>query len=448
MVKDKVLSTILKYNLIEKNDKILIGLSGGADSVCLFYVLNELRDKYNLTIECAHVNHLIRGQEAESDAEFVSQLCNRHSLKLHLINEDVVKFAKTNGLTVEEAGRIVRYNYFIKSAGDEFKIATAHTKDDNAENILINLIKGNKPLGILPKRDNIIRPLIEVEKTEILDYLSEKEYRTDSTNFSDIYLRNKIRLSLIPFIKEKFNKNFTNTVYNVSDVLFCENEYFSEVIRGFLEKNLKIHENSLIISLNAMKNLHLALKRRLIIELYLILNKGKSELSYKNINDVIKLSDKGETGKKTQLPNSITAEISYENLIFHKNTADSKEFFYELSLNNSVDVVEINKKFTLSEKELSISYKYLYKIDSKEIIIRNKKNGDRVKIKNGHKNVSDIFTDKKIPRNVRELTPVILSKSEIIVIPGIYHIFYKESLGNIFLYIGDIRWLVTLKTYF
>jgi len=436
MFKDKIVSTILKYDLIKKNDKILIGLSGGADSVCLFHVLSEIREEFNLTIECAHINHMIRDEEATRDADFVKKLCDDCNIKIHILNEDVKKFAKKNGLTVEESGRIIRYNYFIKTAGADFKIATAHTKDDNAENVLMNLIKGNNPLGIAPKRENIIRPLIEVEKTEIFDYLQEKEYKTDSSNFSEIYLRNKVRISLIPLIKEKFNQNFTNTVYNTSDILLFENDYFDGIVNDFIKKNAEFNENSLVLSLKSMEKLHLAVKRRVVKKLYLSLNQGKSELSYKNITDVIVLLGKAQTGKKIVLPSRIFAEISYENLVFYKNSQKIGKYSYELCVNNSVIVPELGLEFILSEKELLISYKKLYKISCEKITIRSRENGDRVRIKSGHKNLSDLYTDNKIPRDVREKTPVILNDDKIIIIPDIYE--HKETaVNNLFLYIGE-----------
>jgi len=437
MFKKKIVSTIFKYNLIENNDKILIGLSGGADSVCLFHILYELGEEFNLTLECAHINHGIRGEEADNDAEFVKKLCGMHNIKIHILKKDVKKYAEINGLSVEEAGRIVRYSYFDELAGDDFKIATAHTKDDNAENVLINLLRGNKPLGINPLRDNIIRPLIEVEKSEIIAYLAEREYRTDSTNFSDIYLRNKVRLQLIPFIKEKFNRNFTNTVYNISNVLFCENEYFSEIVDEFLGIHLVKDEKRLILSVKEVKKLHRAVKRRLVKELYLAVNKGKSDLSYKNINDVLNLIENEKTGKKIVLPKDIIAEISYENLIFRENKKE-KAYFYELSLNNTVEISEIDKKFILSDREMDISYKYLYKIYADRLIIRSKEAGDRVKIKNGHKNLSDMFTDKKIPHYIREVTPMILANDEIIIVPDIY-ISENVNKGHLYLYIGEIQ---------
>ena len=432
-----VVKKVVSAKLINKNDKILLGLSGGADSVCLFYILNELKNEYNLTIECAHVNHLIRGEEADKDTEFVKKLCDSNNIKIHILKKDVKKYAEEKGLSAEEAGRIVRYSYFNEIAGDDFLIATAHTKDDNAENVLINLMRGNIPLGILPKRNNIIRPLIELTKDEILTYLDNREYRTDSSNLSDIYLRNKVRLFLIPYIKEKFNKNFTNTVYNISNVLFCEEDYFSNIINDFIAENLKIKDEFLILELKEVKKLHLAVKRRLVKRLYLMLNIGKSELSYKNISDVIKLIENNKTGKKIVLPNGIITEISYKNLIFHKNPIhEKKTYFYELSMNNSVDVLEINKKFNLTDKETNISYEYLYKINSQKIIIRSKKNGDKVKIRDGHKRLSDMFTDKKIPHDIRENTPVIIADDEIIILPDIYE---TKTNGNIFLYIGELK---------
>ena len=419
------------FNLLNKGDYILVGLSGGADSVCLFHILNEIKDEYNLTIECAHINHLLRGESADGDMEFVSDLCKAQNIKLHILKKDAAEFAQKNKLSIEESGRIIRYNFFEKiiSKNKNGKIATAHTKNDNAETVLFNLIKGNMPLGIKTKRDNIIRPLINVEKSEIIEYLNENkfEYRTDETNFSTDFVRNKIRIDLIPKIKEEFNQNFTNTVYNVSDILEIENNFMDAEVNKSFEK-CTCRNDKIIADIDFLAQLHPAILRRLIKKIFYRLS--SETIFYTNIIDIENLIKKSHTGKKLTLPDNIIAEISYNELTFYRNIIKKLDFSYELKLNKELIIDEIGISILLSDKVLEKTHA-VYEINANydKLIVRNKKDGDKVFIEkiNGHKRISDIFTDKKIPRDEREKKPIFLYNDKIVLIPGL---FSENNLKN------------------
>ena len=223
---DKINKVISDYNLLEKNDKILVALSGGADSVCLCLVLKEL----GFNISAAHINHKIR-EEAYDDVEFVKEFCKNNYIHLHLLEEDVRKIAAEEKVSEEVAGRNVRYSFFKKIA-EEFgydKIAVAHNQDDNAETVLLNLIRGtgSKGLCAIPlKRGNIVRPLLKTSREEIEEYLKSKKqsFVTDKTNFECNYNRNKIRNIVIRQIKE-INPSFVDNVSRTSDIIREENEF-------------------------------------------------------------------------------------------------------------------------------------------------------------------------------------------------------------------------------
>ncbi|MDI3312535.1 MAG: tRNA lysidine(34) synthetase TilS, partial [Thermoanaerobacterium sp.] len=209
---DSFEKTIKEYKMIEKGDKIVIGVSGGPDSICLLNLLLEMKEKYELKLYVVHVNHMLRGADADSDALFVKNVCKGINIPFFLFKEDVRKYAEEKGLSEEAAGREIRYNAFsevLKKVGGD-KIAIAHNKNDVAETILLNILRGAGTaglVGIKPVNGYIIRPLIRTTRDEILDYLTSKDlgYVIDATNKEDVYRRNRIRLKLIPFIEENFD---------------------------------------------------------------------------------------------------------------------------------------------------------------------------------------------------------------------------------------------------
>ena len=203
MITEKVLKTVQENNMLSTGDMVLLGVSGGADSVCLLCVLKELFEGLDITV--LHLHHGIRGAEADRDAEFVRELCKKHGAEFILVKRDIPAFAKERGLSEEEAGRIARYEEFEKAAKERgiTKIAVAHNMNDAAETFIHNLCRGTGLaglIGIAPVSGNIIRPLISVSRAEIEEYLKEKgeSFVTDSTNLSGEYTRNRIRNTVIP----------------------------------------------------------------------------------------------------------------------------------------------------------------------------------------------------------------------------------------------------------
>ncbi|MCC8072969.1 MAG: tRNA lysidine(34) synthetase TilS, partial [Clostridiales bacterium] len=198
---NKVIGTIKKYNMLSYGERVLIAVSGGADSMALLNILLEVRDEYNLDIEVAHIEHGIRGEESESDALFVSDFCKRNKIVFHIKSINAVEEAKEAKMGVEEYSRQVRYDFFNSLECD--KIATAHSLSDSIETTVFRLIRGSGlkgVCGISPVRGKIIRPLIECTSSEIREFCKEKniDYCIDSTNNDNSYSRNYIRNVLLP----------------------------------------------------------------------------------------------------------------------------------------------------------------------------------------------------------------------------------------------------------
>ena len=219
---NRVTATVEKYGLLEKGDSVIVALSGGADSTALLSVFVSLKEKYNLSIYAAHINHNIRGDEAKRDENFCKILCKKFNTELFIKSVDVPTLAKQQKISEELCGRNVRYAFFEELSQKLCaKIATAHTASDNAETLIFNIARGASLAGlsaIPPKRGNIIRPLIELSRGDIESYCEENnlEYVTDSTNLADDYTRNYIRHNIIPCLK-KLNPSFERTALGLSE---------------------------------------------------------------------------------------------------------------------------------------------------------------------------------------------------------------------------------------
>ncbi len=315
MFKDDILETITRYNLIQNGDKIVVGLSGGPDSISLINVLDEIRKDNTINISfdlvAAHVNHNIR-EEAKADEEFVVNYCKEKNIQIYVLSIDIQKKAKEEKKGTEETGREVRYNFFeevlIKTKSN--KIATAHTANDNAETVMMNMMRGcgiSGLKGIRPVRNNkYIRPLIDTTREEIEKYCEEYDLnpRIDKTNFENDYTRNKIRNLLIPMIKEEFNPNIIMTLNRLSDIVDEENEYLDNCTKQKYEEIL-IEERvgkQIVLDLKSFNKQDLVIKKRLILHAINIFQGNVQGIGKVHIDDIIKLCEKN-LGNKYLTPN-------------------------------------------------------------------------------------------------------------------------------------------------
>ena len=237
-MRDKVLRFIEENRLIEKGDKVIVAVSGGADSVSLLHLIISIKELYNLSVSAYHFNHMIRGEEADRDQRFVRALCEKWDVPLYEAKADVPYLAARDGESVELCGRRLRYEAMPKLDGA--KIATAHNLNDNAETVLMNLVRGSgiAGLGGIPvQRDNIIRPLLSCSRVEIEAYCAENglEYVTDSTNLSDEYTRNKLRLNVLPLLRG-MNPALDEGVLRMASVMRDADAYLDKVAEEALSE--------------------------------------------------------------------------------------------------------------------------------------------------------------------------------------------------------------------
>ncbi len=312
-MKNKVLETIQKYKLIENNDKIVLGVSGGPDSIAMLNILNDIKNddniNLNFSIVVAHINHLIR-EEAKQDEEYVKEFCKERNIEFYSKSIDVQKIANTNKIGTEEAGRNVRYEFFdevlIKTNSN--KIAIAHNKNDKIETIIMHILRGsgiNGLKGIEPKREKYIRPLIECERNQIEEYCQKENLnpRIDKTNFENIYTRNKIRNVVIPYIKKEFNENIINTMDRFSNLITEEDKYIENQVKDiFNDIKLEENENQVVLQLKLFNLQEKVIKSRLILYTITRIFGSTNGIEKIHIEDIIKLCN-NNIGNKYLTPN-------------------------------------------------------------------------------------------------------------------------------------------------
>ena len=310
-LEDKVLKTIKKYNLIENGDKIVLAVSGGPDSIAMLNILNKFKTNncIDFDICVAHVNHMIR-EEAKEDEEFVKSYCKKNKIEFYSKSIDVKKLAHNNKVGTEEMGRIVRYEFFdeiIKKKHFD-KVAIAHNKNDKAETIIMNILRGtgiSGLKGIEAKVGKYIRPLIECERKEIEQYCEEKklEPRIDKTNFENTYTRNKIRNVIIPYVKKEFNPNIIETLDRLSELVKEEDIYIKkQVEKEYKEILLSENDNEIILDLKAFNLKEKVIKSRIILYTIKRLLKTSNGVAKIHIDDIIKLCS-NNIGNKYLTPN-------------------------------------------------------------------------------------------------------------------------------------------------
>ena len=324
-LEEKFLKTIKEGNLIQKKDKIVVGVSGGPDSITLLECLNKYKEKLEIEIIVAHINHLIRKDSTE-DEQYVENICKKMNIKCYIKRENVLNIAKNEKIGTEEAGRKVRYKFFDEILKKEKanKIAIAHNMNDNAETILLNLLRGtglNGLEGIQPMEYNkYIRPLINISRKEIEEYVEKNKLKPkiDYTNKENIYKRNKIRNELLPYLK-KINPNIVESLSRLSKIVKEENTYIKKETEKIYD-NIKIKDEKNLgkieLDIKEFNKLEIAIKKNLIIKCIEETIGDSRNIEKINIDDIIKICS-NNIGNKYILPNKkIKILIKNKKIIF------------------------------------------------------------------------------------------------------------------------------------
>ncbi|WP_074351194.1 tRNA lysidine(34) synthetase TilS [Proteiniborus sp. DW1] len=437
-MREKVINVIKEYGLIEKDDKIVVGVSGGPDSMALLYILKDVREEINFSIYVAHVNHGIRKEEADADEEFVRSVCLKNSFPFYSIKVNMDQYAAENKLTSEEAGRAIRYDFFNKILNDlgGGKIAVAHNKNDQAETLLMRFFRGTGLEGLRGmeyKNMNIIRPLLDISREEIEDFCRNNNIsvRIDRTNLEPIYGRNRTRLEVIPYIIKNYNKGIIDTLSRTARLMQMDSEF----ILGIADErfnNLVVEEspNSIVLYIDRLKNEHYSIRTRIIRKSIEKINGSLKGIEEKHINNIISLIDENITGKSINITNNIIIKTSYGKMIIQKeNKYNIKSFKYTFDIGDTIDINELgaivtSKIVPISEVDIKQSKGFIKFFDYDKIkgrlCIRNRRDGDRFAPlgMRGTKKLKDFFIDEKIPRDERDRIPIIEDGEKIIWVVG------------------------------
>ncbi len=435
----KVNNFINDNQMLNKGERLVIGLSGGADSVCLLYVLVNLADKYDYSrkdIFAVHINHRIRGAEADGDQTFAEELCNKLGVNFICFKKDIIAYAKELSLTVEEAGRKYRYDCFEKVALENncTKIAVAHNKNDLAETVIFNMLRGSglKGMsGMLPVRDKVIRPILNVTRKEILDYLCEnnQDYRTDSTNEGIDYDRNKIRHIILPAMEE-INSGAVGHICQMAEE--AKNSY-KYIHNKALESYDGLSEaddfgKTISLDINMLYKSSPVLQEHLIHEAIGDVADGKKDITRKHIMAVVGLIYQ-DTGKIVELPYNIRARRSYDRLIITDKKQDVLDYNIEIKGEGNYEIPgwgSIEFKIIDNTSDIEIPKKiYTKMLDygkiKDKLCIRTPEDGDYVtfNLEGSVKKLSRIFIDNKIDREDRANWPVLACGNHIVWVLGV-----------------------------
>ena len=437
-MKRRVKNTIEEYDLIDKKDKVVIGVSGGHDSMALLYVLNSLKTDMDFKIIVAHINHGVRGLESDGDEEYVKAICLKLDLEFYSKRVNMDEYAKRHKMTSEEAGRELRYNFFreiVNETGAQ-KIAVAHNKNDQAETLLQRFMRGTGIDGLRGmeyKNGHIIRPILAVERSEIEQYCEEQfiEPRIDKTNFMPIYGRNKVRLELIPFMEKTFNSGIINTLFRTSETMKLDSDFLEEQTGLELKNAIKSREKDrIVLDSEKLKQMHKAIMSRVIRAAIEKLNQNLKGVEKKHIEDIISLIRNKKTGKSIDIASGITIKTSYEDLILEKKqVVEKKDYIYKINVNDINYIPELDIKikasvYSIEDVNIDFNNPFLKCFDydniESEIYIRNRRNGDSfVPIgMSGHKKLKDFFIDQKIAKEKRDKLALILDGETIIWVVG------------------------------
>lgn len=436
----KVMSYIKDNNLIKSGDKVLVALSGGPDSVCLLNILYNLKAELNIEVGAAHLNHLLRDKDAFEDEEYVKTLCKSLDIPCFVKRVDINKYSKDKKMSSEMAGREARYNFFDDIVKDEgyTKIATAHNANDQAETILFRLMRGSGIeglCGIKVRRDKIIRPILCLSRKEVEEYIeiNNLKPRIDKTNFEKIYNRNKIRLDMIPYIKENFNEDIIQTLNRMSVLLQKDNEFIENSARSFYEKHCIEQSDYFIIKKEIFDNKEAVVTR---VIRYALTNFSKTHYDFemKHIYEICNLA-KNNSGKAIDLPNKIYAENIYgdiyikerininnidvkQEIVVNKNEINGKKIFFN-NENIEFSLLKNDSNLDLNQNNL-IKYFDFDKIND-SISLRKRKNGDKIIPlgMKGSKKIKDLFIDMKVPKEERDCIPLLCFDENISWIVGI-----------------------------
>jgi len=421
--------------MLREGDRVIAAVSGGPDSVCLLHCLVELAPEYGIELLAAHFNHKLRGEDSDRDEQFVEDLCKRLNVPLSLAGEDMAAVSRREKGSLEELCRKSRHGFLEGLAREKGfgKIALGHNLDDQAETVLMNVIRGtgiDGLKGIDPVRDCFIRPLIGIERKEIIDFLSARgiPWRTDQSNSENSFRRNSIRNSLIPFIRENYNPSIVDTLGRLANIARSENEFLDSLMEKAASSWDPLPGRGMKIPTGELLGHHPALRKRIIKSALEGLSPVKGGISHEHISAVLKAAGGKEPGVSLDLPFGISARREYDFLVIERRPAEGKPFEYAVPIPGTLMLAEAGMAFRFElmhsiPGNFGDSWRAYMDMDKivHPLVFRNARPGDRIEPfgMEGKKKLQDVFTDTKVPRARRKLIPVLADACSVLWVPGV-----------------------------
>ena len=435
---NQIRSFIQKQHMLELRDRVVVGVSGGADSMCLLNVLMQLQTDYQLTLFVVHVNHGIRGAESDAEEAYVREFCESRKIHISCFRVPVLDIARDSGKSVEEAGRNIRYQLFEQEAAQHncHKIAIAHNMNDNAETVLFHLFRGSMvkgASGIRSVRDKIIRPLLETKRETIEEWLTKQKivYCTDSSNLSLDYSRNRIRNQILNVAVNEINVKSIEHLSLFANQMEQIAEYLRKVTKEIFQRVARVKDGKLIIDINILEQEDLLIQQ-LVMKLAIEqISLEQKDIEAVHVNSALSLMGK-QSGKEIHLPHHIIVKRGYTTLILGRihneervpNTSYTPDIPGEWSCFES----PYGMRFELLEKQVGVDipkncYTKWFDYDKIKdaVVIRTKQQGDFLQInKNGgKKTIKSLFIDEKVSKEKRERMYLVTAGSHVLWIPEI-----------------------------
>ena len=434
IILERIKKTIQKYKLLEKKDRILIAYSGGVDSTGLINLLLELREEWSFELFLGHFNHKLR-QKADEDEQFVKRMARKYSLPLFVGSKDVRSSARAKKLNIEEAGRELRYDFLKKTAlkiGGA-KIATGHTMTDQAETFLMRLMRGSGLrglAGIFPVVEGmIVRPLIQIERKDIEAYLKEKriECRIDESNLDRRFLRNRIRLDLIPYIQENFEPEIVSSLGRITSIIREENSLLEKIAQEKTKRAVLKKNNRISLEVKPLSSLPRAMARRVVRDFISELRGNLREISFEDVESVLCLRE----GKEFPLRKDHVLRREKDQIFLKGKIPPKIRYEYRWEGKAPLDIKELKLKFEGKKIKRGSSLRLDFDDQTRAfldlgklrfpLLVRNRREGDRYQPLGapGQKKLKEIMRAKGIPLSERERRPVFLSGDKIVWILGL-----------------------------
>lgn len=447
-MQDLVTNTIIERQLLEPGDHVLIAVSGGPDSVALLHWLYQNQKGLQLKLACAHVNHGFRGQESDEDEAFVAELCRNWNIPYYPRKANLNDVVAAGGVNLQAIARDYRYQFLIETADHigANRIALAHHRDDQVETILMRLLRGTGTTGLIgmPYQRQLsdqviaIRPFLDVSKEEILNYLKLRDLssRIDSSNLKTDYMRNRVRLQLLPELLH-YNPNLSSSILSLARMIEeDEDELLTQAKTQFLQITEFQSKDEIRLSLSAFHAIPLSLQRRVIKLICNYLIQNEEEVPFLHIEALRSLFIQDEP-HQWDLPWDIRVYIRYGEAVFKRGNSDtSREPFHcTFTAPATIWIPQANGRLSCSittqieESESAMTVYFDYDRIERDLVLRTRSKGDRMWIKGlgGHKKVKDIFIDNKIPKEDRDSIPLLFAGEELLWIIGVR----KSSFGCI-----------------